>query len=110
MLGITVPDAIALGTLIIAVLAALRGGKAGEHAKRATPPDPPMAMIGGAIVDTMTLRDLTTAVQGLAAAMHASVEYQRHAKDDKMSVTLDRLLHELSERDDERARHGPRRR
>jgi hypothetical protein len=110
MLGITVPDAIALGTLILALLAGFRGTRAGAEAKKNIPPDPPTAMIGGAIVDTMTLRDLTTSVQNVADAINATIAEEKQSREAHLSVTLDRLLKELSARDDERERNSTRRR
>lgn len=70
MLGISTPDAIALGTLILAALAAWQGQRAGAAAaRRPPPPDPTVALIGGALVDQLTLRDLVEAVRALEATI-----------------------------------------
>ena len=73
MLGITTPDAIAFGSLCAALLAAYAGLVKGDKAKKESPPEPGMAMIGAAIVDRETLRDLTGAVADLAAAIRAGI-------------------------------------
>ena len=66
MLGIGTADAIALGTLILAALAAWQGRRAGDAAaRRPPPPDPALALLGGALVDHLTLRDLVEAVRAL---------------------------------------------
>jgi hypothetical protein len=120
MLGITVPDAIAFGSLVIGLVALFRGTQAGEKAKKVAPPDPAMAIIGSSLVDTGTLRELVRSVDRVAEAMEGATEDRKHTREGEMADTLKKLgslpdamkllLQELSDRDDERARSGPPRR
>lgn len=93
MLGITTPDAIALGSMLAALLAAFAGLLKGDRARKDTPPEPGMALIGGALVDRATLRDLTEAVNDLAATLRAGIAAGRrpdlHA--DTLRDLLDRI-------------------
>lgn len=97
MLGITTPDAIALGSMLAALLAAFAGLVQGARAKREAPPDPGMALIGSALVDRATLQDLTDAVRDLVAVMRAGVAaglapaHPRDPVDDVMRELVDRI-------------------
>lgn len=104
MLGITVPDSIALGTLILAVLAAWRGIAYGakqekrdrheaQSAKDAEPP-PASAMIGAVYIDRIMFDRLADSIDGLAGAIK---DQTAHFKDSKQSEMM-RLLQTLAQR------------
>ena len=90
MLGISTPDAIALGSMAAALLAAYAGLVNGTKAKRDAPPEPGMALIGSALVDRATLQDLTEAVRELAAVLRAGVAMGEHR--DRVAEMLRELL------------------
>lgn len=90
MLGISTPDAIALGTLILAALAAWQGGRAGAASRRAEPPGG-MALLGGALVDHMTLRDLVEAVRALEATIARAVDIRAERDNAAFADVLRRL-------------------
>ena len=95
MLGITVADAVLIGTLVVSLLAAWRGTRAGDAAKKSLPPDPPMAMIGGAIVDSLTLRDLVEAVRALTAMIHEGIEARERRERDRLADVLEEVKERL---------------
>ncbi|MCB8821461.1 hypothetical protein [Microvirga rosea] len=95
MLGITVADAVAVGTLVIAVLAAWRGARAGETAKKIIPMDPPMAIMGAAIVDSMTLRDLVEAVKDHATAIREAIKSNERLEHDRLADAVEELKNRL---------------
>jgi hypothetical protein len=95
MSGITLADAIPISTLILGVIAMLTGAIRGAEAKRSTPPDLPMAMIGSAIVDRETLRDLTTAVRETAAAIREAVSSGERRSRDETNERLEELTRKL---------------
>ncbi|MFO1151023.1 MAG: hypothetical protein U1E62_21825 [Alsobacter sp.] len=94
MLGITVPDAIAFGTLVLAILAAWRGAVAGAKAEKTAPPDHTAAITCGAIVDSAALRDLVEAVEELTDAMREMIVSQHERAEGRMAD----LLTEISEK------------
>ena len=93
MLGITTPDAIALGSMAAALLAAFAGLVQGSRAKRDAPAEPGMALIGSALVDRSTLQDLTEAVRDLAAVLRAGLAsaHQRDPIEDVMRELVERI-------------------
>ena len=93
MLGITIPDAVLIGTLVISLLAAWRGSKAGAAAKESTPPEPAVALIGSAIVDTATLRDLVDAVERLANVIDRTATERKNAE--RLETLLGQLVHSM---------------
>lgn len=95
MLGITIPDAVLIGTLVISLLAAWRGSKAGAAAKESTLPEPTVALIGSAIVDTATLRDLVEAVRRLAEVIDRAAGRAERTKTDRLEGLLDEILHSM---------------
>lgn len=99
MLGISTPDAIALGTLILAALAAWQGRRAGEAAsRRAPPPEPGLALLGGALVDHLTLRDLVEAVRALEATIARAADARGTRDVAAFAEQLRRLTLALEER------------
>ena len=96
MLGITVPDAIAFGMLMLAALAGWRGAQAGATAaKVAPPPEPAMAMIGGALVDRATLQELVLAVRDHAAAIRETIADKDQRRADHMVEAVQRMALEI---------------
>lgn len=101
MLGITVSDATLIGTLILGFLAAWQGSKKGEHARSAVPPNPTTALIGGAIVDSATLAELTNAVERLTDAILAGIQDSHERTVRSEQQTMNDLLREIVNRLDE---------
>lgn len=97
MLGITTPDAIALGTLIIAVLAAWRGATQGTVARAKGSPVQTVSVAGTAIADTAAMQALTQAVIGLTEAVRAAtsarIEEDRREQAEDM---IRRVIQEIS--------------
>jgi hypothetical protein len=69
MLGITVADAVAVGTLIIALLAAWRGTRAGDAAKRIAPPETTVSVGATVFAGTAAMTQLNTSINRLADAV-----------------------------------------
>jgi len=72
MFDITVPDAIAFGSLCIAFVVAYLGTQRGKSERTRNPPDPAVALLGASLVDTATVRDLAEAVKLLVVAVNAA--------------------------------------
>lgn len=102
MLGITTADAIAFGSMVAAAMAAYAGLIRGERAKKAVPPDTSVAMIGSALVDRETLRDLTEAVKDLTSALQSGIRVGEVRSRDHLADQIRDLV--------ERADHRPSRR
>lgn len=97
MLGISTPDAIALGTLILAALAAWQGRRSGEVARRAAAPEG-LAVIGGAIVDHMIMRDLVEAIRGLDGTIGRAIDGRRSRETADLDALVERLQVALDRR------------
>jgi hypothetical protein len=69
MLGITITDAVALGTLILAIGAAWRGLKGGEFARRHSPPVETVSVGSTVFADTMAMTLQTEALNRIADAI-----------------------------------------
>ena len=102
MLGITTADAIAFGSLCAALLAAYAGLIKGDQAKQASPPEPGMALIGSALVDQATLRDLTEAVQDLAATLRAGIAASEVRSRDHLADQIRELVDKIDHRSQRR--------
>lgn len=76
MLGMTVADAVAVGTLIIALLAAWRGTRAGDAAKRISPPVPIVSVGATVYADTAAMTQLNVSINRLADASEARERWQ----------------------------------
>jgi hypothetical protein len=93
MLGITTPDAIAFGMMVLAALAAWRGMQTGESAKKSEPPPPtPLSLGMATFADTAMMSRLVDAIDRHADAIHRSIE----ANDKRQSDTMAQRLAELS--------------
>ena len=95
MLGITTADAIAFGSLCAALLAAYAGLIKGDQAKKASPPELGVAMIGSALVDRATLKDLTEAVQDLAGTLRAGITAREVRSRDHLADQIRELVDKI---------------
>jgi hypothetical protein len=108
MLGITVPDAIAVGTLVAAALAGLFGKKGADALLKAKPLDPVASGVAAGFVDKDLMLRLVESNETIAVALKALVaaelDERQHAVDEK----LERLEAAITKRneDDERARRS----
>lgn len=105
MLGITTPDAIAFGMMVLAALAAWRGSRQGEAAKTDAVKAAPFVSIAGSIVDANQFSDWIKAVDKMAIAM----DRHAHALDRQHEVKTTNALEDLARKVDE-ALDRPRRR
>lgn len=80
MLGITIPDAVLIGTLIVSLLVAWRGGQRGSTAKEQAVHSAPFVSIAGGIVEANQFGDYVKALDKLAIAMigHAAALDRQH--------------------------------
>jgi hypothetical protein len=107
MLGINVADAVMIGTLALAILAAWRGSKAGTDSAKANPPPPPgMALLGGALVDTMNSEKIATALTKIGHEMELARLARAASEKSAFEEKLDMLLERLAEREAARPPRG----
>jgi hypothetical protein len=97
MFGITTPDAIALGMMLIAVVAMLKGGSSGQAAKERALQSASMVGIAGGIVEANQFSDYMKVLDKLAIALtcHAAALDRQH------EVKHTNALEELAERIDD---------
>jgi len=97
MFGITTPDAIALGMMLIAVVAMLKGSNSGAAAKEKAVRDATMVGIAGGIVDANQFADYMKVGDKLAIALlrHAEALEKQH------EVRHTNALEELAEKIDD---------
>lgn len=96
MFGITVADAVLVGTLLISLLAAWRGGKDGSAAARAKPqPSAEYAIMGATMVDTDTFRDVAVALREVVSAIREHLAYERANDSDRMTELLSEIARKL---------------
>lgn len=86
MLGITVPDAIAIGTVLAAGLAGWFGRKSGDALARVKPREPATSGIAAGFVDKDLMVRLVMATENIAATLKQIVgiqtdEHQRAVED-----------------------------
>jgi hypothetical protein len=91
MLGITVPDAIAFGTMVMAVLAAWRGATQGTTARKVDPAPQAFSMAGAAMADTAAMQGLTQAVIELTGAVRVATERREDERTDLLRQMLEEL-------------------
>jgi hypothetical protein len=97
MLGITTPDAIAFGMMVLAALAAWRGMQTGESAKKSEPPPPtPLSLGMATFADTAMMSRLVDAIDRHADAIHHAVEANQKQRDDRIAQQLESLVSKLS--------------
>ena len=108
MLGITVPDAIAIGTLVLACLAAYRGTTAGTSAKeQAVKAAPYVGLsngIAGSIVDANQFGDYIKAIDKLAIAMTGHTAALNRQHEVKTTNALEELADKIDAMRDEKNR------
>lgn len=117
MLGITTPDAIAFGMMVLAALAAWRGHVTGNAAKEKAIATAPMISIAGGIVDAMQFADYVKALDKLAIAMfkHAAAIEKTHNQRttnalEEMADRIDEMLQPPQPAPEPREPQKPRRR
>jgi len=103
MLGITVADAVAIGTLIIALLAAWKGTRAGDAAKRISPPETTVSVGATVFADTAAMTQLNASINRLADAICNASEARERQQANQLAEVLKRLTDRLDEQD--RGRH-----
>jgi flagellar basal body-associated protein FliL len=88
MLGISLPDAVLVGTLIVSVLAAWKGSKSGEGAKKADPvhPSSPSTLADIELLANAVSSN-TSAVLKLTIVLEE--ESRRHQLDDNVQRQLE---------------------
>jgi hypothetical protein len=91
MLGITIPDAIAVGTLIAAVLAGWFGKRSGEALLRAKPLDPSAAGVAAGFVDKDLMQRLVMATEAVATTLKELVGIQTDEHDRAVEDRLARI-------------------
>ncbi len=95
MLGITTPDAIAFGMMILAALAAWRGTKQGDAAKTEAVKSAQLVSIAGAIVDANQFADWIKAVDKMAIAMLTHAEALNKQHEVKTTNALEALAEKI---------------
>jgi hypothetical protein len=110
MLGITTPDAIAFGMLVLAGLAAWRGVSQGDAAKKQALQSAPMVNIATGIVEANQFSDYMKAIDKLAIALthHAAAMDRQHEV--KHTNALERLAEKVDDALNARGEHPHRRR
>lgn len=96
ILGLTIPDAIAIGTILAAIIAARVGGRQGEAAKQEAIRSAVGISIGGTLVDALQFGDYIKTLDKLAIAMVKHAE----ALDRQHEVKHTNALEELAARID----------
>ncbi len=97
MLGITTPDAIAIGTLILACLAAYRGSTAGTTAKTEAIKAAPFVSIAGSIVEANQFSDFMKVLDKGAIAMTELAAAIRLSHEVKHTNALEALAEKVDE-------------
>jgi hypothetical protein len=95
MLGITTPDAIAFGMMVLAALAAWRGSTQGTVERAKGPPTQALSVAGATIADTASMQALTQAVIGLTDTIRASSQKIEEGRKFHTDDLLQQMLEEL---------------
>lgn len=98
MLGITVPDAIAIGALVAAVLAGILGKKSGEAAAKVKPPDPVASSIAAVFADKDLMTRQTLAMEDLARTVKEFCRVQTDKHEAAVEASLKEIKHLLDNR------------
>lgn len=108
MLGITVPDAIALGTIAAAALAGWWGKKSGDAAAKIKPVDPATSGIAAGFVDKDLMVRLTMATESIAGTLKEIVGIQTDEHERAVEDRLARIEAAVMKKhdDDDRARRS----
>ncbi len=97
MLGITTADAVLVGTLIVAVLAAWRGSAQGDSAKKQAIQSASMVGIAGGLVDANQFADYVKVGDKLAIALEKHAEALNRQHDVKHTNALEELAERIDE-------------
>ena len=109
MLGITTADAVLVGTLIVAILAAWRGSTQGESAKKQAIQSAPMVGIAGGIVDANQFADYVKVGDKLAIALDKHADALNRQHEVKHTNALEELAEKIDDVLNARAEHPHRR-
>lgn len=109
MFGITTPDAIALGMLLIAAVAMLKGSNSGAAAKEKATRDAAMVGIAGGIVDANQFSDYVKVGDKLAIALHRHAEALEKQHEVRHTNALEELAEKIDNLRNERVEHPHRR-
>ena len=102
MLGITTPDAIAFGMMILAALAAWRGISQGDAAKTRAVQSAPFVGIAGSVVEANQFADYVKVLDKLAIALDrhsAALNLQHQVKTTNALEDLARKVDDALDRD-----------
>ncbi len=97
MLGITTPDAIALGMMILAGLAAWNGSRAGQVAKNNSVSNASMVAIGGGILAAEQFGDWIKCVDKMSIALTRHADAMDRQHDVKHTNALERLAEKVDD-------------
>lgn len=108
MLGITGPDAIALGTILAAVLAGLFGKKSGDQAAKVKPIEPTTSGIAAGFVDKDLMMRQVMATESIAGTLKELVGIQTDEHERAVNDRLERIEAAVTKKrdDDDRARRS----
>jgi hypothetical protein len=104
ILGLSVPDAIAIGTILAAVLAARFGGRQGEVAKQEAIRSAAAVSIGGTLVDAMQFGDYVKTLEKLAIAMATHADALNRQHEIKHTNALEELAAKIDQALDQKRR------
>jgi hypothetical protein len=105
MLGITTPDAIAFGMMVLAALAAWRGVKQGDTAKVDAVKSAPFVSIAGSIVEANQFGDYIKTLDKLAIALTGHTAALNKQHDVKVTNALEAMAEKIDHiRDKNRSR------
>lgn len=99
MLGITVPDAIALGSLVAGLVAMWRGATAGAQAAKVTPPNPAVAALAGTFITTDAMDKLTAALREIAHEIREGREHKERHDFHRLTEAMEKLVRKLEHKD-----------
>lgn len=109
MFGITTPDAIALGMMLIAAVAMLRGSSSGQAAKERAVHSAAMVGIAGGIVDANQFSDYVKVGDKLAIALHRHAEALERQHEVRHTNALEELAEKIDDLRNARSDHPHRR-
>lgn len=99
MLGITVPDAITLGTILAAALAGWYGKRSGDAAAKIKPAEPATSGIAAGFVDKDLMVRLTMATEAIAGTLKTYLEIQTDEHERDVNDRLKRIEEAVKARD-----------
>lgn len=109
MFGITTPEAIAFGTLVLGIVAMLKGSASGAAAKEKSVRDAPMVNIATGIVEANQFSDYIKVQDKLAIAIDKHADAINRSHEVKHTNALEELAEKIDEALDARREHPHRR-